>query len=159
VGDWQDRATTDEAKIRHQWRKRPDAMPALPMGRRTGLAVLDVDLHGDKDGAAALRDLGHDPAALSPVMVTTPSGGRHAYFRWMGGMGNRAAGVPAGVDGRGDGGYVIAAGAVGPKGADTPIGDGLEALRLIGPEAAPEWREALRPAVRQADDLPAGEPG
>jgi len=159
VSDWQARATTDEARIRHWWRKRPDAMPALPMGRRTGLAALDIDQKNGKDGFAALRDLGHDPAALSPAKGTTPSGGQHSLFRWREGMGNSADGLPAGVDVRGEGGFVIAPGAVSPKGAYTPIGDGIEALRLIGAEAAPRWPEALRPAARKADNAPHAEPG
>lgn len=159
VSDWQAQATTDEARIRHWWRRHPEAMPALPMGHRTGLAVLDVDRKNGKDGLAALRKLGHDPAALSSVTVATPTGGLHAYFRWPEGMGNSAAGLPSGVDVRGNGGYVIAPGAVGPRGQYRATGDDLVVLRLIGPEFAPEWPEALRPAIRQADDGPAAKPG
>lgn len=159
VSGWQARATTDKAKIRRWWHKYPDAMPALPMGRRSKLFALDVDRKNGKDGFAALRDLGHDPAALSPASGTTPSGGQHSIFRWREGMGNSAEGLPVGVDVRGEGGFIIAPGAVNAKGVYVPIGDGIEALRLIGPEAAPELSEALRPAVRQGDDAPPAEPG
>lgn len=159
VKDWQARATADPAAIRRWWLKWPDAMPALPMGRRSGLAVLDMDLHGQKDGAAALRDLGHDPAALSPVTIATPSGGMHAYFRWPEGMGNSATGLPAGVDVRGDGGYVIAPGASGPKGRYRATGDDLADLLLVGHDLLPAWPEALRPRARSTDDAPPAEPG
>jgi len=40
VKDWQSVATTDAAKLRHWWKKWPDAMPAIPTGRRNGVAVL-----------------------------------------------------------------------------------------------------------------------
>lgn len=159
VKDWQSRATADPGAIRRWWRRWPDAMPALPMGRRSGLAVLDVDLHGQKDGAATLRELGYDPAALSPITIATPSGGLHVYFRWPDGMGNSATGLPAGVDVRGEGGYVIAPGARGPIGRYRAKGDDLVDLMLVGPEMLPEWPEALRPRARSADDAPPAEPG
>lgn len=159
VKDWQARATADPGAIRRWWRRWPDAMPALPMGRRSGLAVLDVDRKNGKDGMAALRKLGHDPAALSPVTIATPSGGLHAYFRWPEGMGNSPAGMPAGVDVRAAGGYVIAPGARGPKGRYRAKGDDLVDLLLVGPEMLPEWPEALRPRARSADDTPPAEPG
>lgn len=159
VKDWQARATADPGLIRRWWRKWPDAMPALPMGRRSGLAVLDVDRKNGKDGMAALRKLGHDPAALSPVIIATPSGGLHAYFRWPEGMGNSPAGMPAGVDVRAAGGYVIAPGARGPKGRYRAKGDDLVDLLLVGQEMLPEWPEALRPRARSADDAPPAEPG
>lgn len=154
VKDWQARATTDKARLRHWWRRWPDAMPGLPMGN-SGLAVLDIDRRPDKDGAAALRDLGHDPARLSAFTVTTPSGGLHAYFRWPEGMGNSATGLPPGVDVRGEGGYVIAPGAVSPKGRYTASGGDLDALHLIGPEMLPHWPEALRPRApeRKSDAM------
>jgi KaiC/GvpD/RAD55 family RecA-like ATPase len=128
-------------------------MPGLPMGARSGLAVLDIDRRPDKDGAVTLRDLGHDPARLSHLTVTTPSGGLHAYFRAPEGMGNSAQGLPPGVDVRAAGGYVIAPGAVGPKGRYAASGGDLDALRLIGPEMLPHWPEALRPRApeRQSD--------
>lgn len=159
VKDWQARATADPGAIRRWWRKWPDAMPALPMGRRSGLAVLDVDRKNGKDGMAALRKLGHDPAALSPVTIATPSGGLHAYFRWPEGMGNSATGLPDGADVRGEGGYVIAPGAASPKGRYSAKGDDLVDLLLVGPEMLPEWPEALRPRARSADDAPPAEPG
>ena len=133
---WRDRATTNPAQIERWWSKWPDAMPGLPMGRASGLAVLDLDKRPDKDGAAALRDLGFDPDSLSPCIIATPSGGQHVYFQWGEGLGNSAAGLPAGVDVRGEGGYVIAPGAVNGVGAYS--GD-------LTPDL-PQWPEGLRSA-------------
>lgn len=138
---WRDRATTNPAQIERWWQKWPEAMPGLPMGRASGLAVLDLDKRPDKDGAAALRDLGYAPDSLSPSIISTPSGGQHVYFRWPEGLGNSAAGLPAGVDVRGDGGYVIAPGAVNGKGAYSGH---------LTPDL-PDWPEGLRPA--RADTL------
>ncbi|NVK45939.1 MAG: bifunctional DNA primase/polymerase [Rhodobacteraceae bacterium] len=144
---WRDRATTNPAQIERWWQKWPEAMPGLPMGRASGLAVLDLDKRPDKDGAAALRDLGYAPDSLSPSIISTPSGGLHLYFRWPEGLGNSAAGLPAGVDVRGDGGYVIAPGAVNGKGAYSGH---------LTPDL-PDWPEGLHPARPSALEGASGE--
>lgn len=160
VKGWQNRATTDAATIRRWWRKHPDAMPGLPMGSRSGLAVLDLDRKNSKDGVAALRAMGLDPATLSPLTAETPSGGLHAYFRWPEGMGNSAAGLPPGCDVRGEGGFVIAPGSIGPKGRYRSTGaDLVDWLGLIGPSGLPRWPEVLRPALLDQDAAPTAEPG
>jgi KaiC/GvpD/RAD55 family RecA-like ATPase len=141
VKSWQAKASHDAAQVDRWWTKWPDAMPALPTGKTNGVAVLDVDQHGDKDGDAALRDLGHDTDKLSPVWVTTPSGGRHILFRWPDGMGNSAAGLPAGVDVRGQGGYVIAPGAANGKGAYKLSSGSLS-------DDLPDWPKALLPRLK-----------
>ena len=143
---WKDRASTDPAQLRRWWSKWPDAMPGLPMGRVSGLAVLDLDKRPDKNGMAALRDLGFDPESLSPCIIATPSGGQHVYFQWTEGLGNSAAGLPAGVDVRGQGGYVIAPGAVN--------GVGVYAGQLL-PDL-PVWPEGLRPARPEATGATSG---
>jgi len=143
---WRARASTRPEQIERWWSKWPDAMPGLPMGRASGLAVLDLDKRPDKDGVAALRDLGFDPASLSPCIVGTPSGGQHVYFHWAEGLGNSAAGLPAGVDVRGEGGYVIAPGAVNDVGAYS--GELKSDL--------PSWPDGLRPT---RSDVPASVSG
>lgn len=140
---WQDKATADARQIKRWFTKWPDAMPGLPTGRRNGVAVLDIDRHGDKDGDAALRALAHDPNALSMVTVATPSGGRHLYFRWPEGMGNNDEGLPAGVDVRGEGGFVVTPGAVNGKGTYAALSGALG-------DALPDWPDALMPRRRSA---------
>ena len=57
VTGWQDKATTDPAQLRRWWRKWPDAMPAIPAGSRSGIAVLDLDRKNGKNGFGTLREL------------------------------------------------------------------------------------------------------
>ena len=160
VTGWQKKATTDADQIERYWAKWPDAMPAMPTGRRNGIAVMDVDLKDAedgkdvKDGAAALLAAGHDPDLLSTVQSETPSGGRHIFMRWSEGMGNSAAGLPLGVDVRGEGGYVIAPGAVNGKGAYRLVRGSLS-------DPLPEWPEDLRPrrvAIEAGEAQPSGRP-
>lgn len=114
---WKAAATTDLVQIRRWWRKWPDAMPAIPTGEASGLAVLDLDRKDGKDGAATITALGFDPDTLSPVMVETPSGGAHLIFRHAHGLRSSAGQIGPGVDVRAEGGFVVAAGAVNDKGA------------------------------------------
>ncbi|WP_287012191.1 bifunctional DNA primase/polymerase [Actibacterium sp.] len=147
---WRDRATTNPAQIERWWQKWPEAMPGLPMGQTSKLAVLDLDKRPDKDGLAALREMGLDPDTLSPVRVATPSGGQHIYFRWPEGMGNSAAGLPPGMDVRGEGGFVVAPGAVNGKGTYRLVSGALG-------EALPDWPDRLQPR-RRAVEPGEGEP-
>lgn len=116
IKGWQEKATTDPAQLRRWWRKWPDAMPAIPTGTRSGIAVLDLDRKNGKDGFQTLRELGHDPDALSPHIITTPSGGQHLYFRHMEGLKQSAGQIGPGVDVRAEGSLVIAPGAINGKG-------------------------------------------
>ena len=150
VKDWQKVATTDAAQIRRWFTKYPDAMPAIPTGRRNGVAVLDLDVRDGKDGVAAIRALGLDLDTLSTCTVATPSGGLHLYFRWSEGMGNSAAGLPSGVDVRGEGGFVIAPGASNGLGCYAPLSGSL-AIELR------DWPEALRPVFHTPSEG-SGEP-
>jgi hypothetical protein len=101
-------ATCDPTVISTWWSQWPDANVAIVTGAVSGLIVLDVDpAHG---GDEALNDLemiyGHLPQT---VEVVTGSGGRHVYFRHPGStVPNSAGKVGAGLDVRGDGGYVVA---------------------------------------------------
>lgn len=150
INDWQNRATTNLATIDRWTRQWPNAMPGIPMGPRTRLAVLDIDQKNGKDGFAALRALGFDPDTLSPVMVQTPSGGLHAYFRWPEGMGNSDHGLPPGVDVRGEGGYVAAPGATHEGGTYRLVSGSLT-------DDMQPWPEALMPRLK-AKDTGQGDP-
>ena len=146
VKGWQNKATSDARQIERWWAKWPDAMPGLPSGERNGFTVLDIDQKNGKDGFAELKALGLDADAMSPCQVETASGGRHIYFRW-GGEGNSAAGLPAGLDVRGEGGFVVAPGAINGKGVYTG--------RLT--RELPEWPEAL-PIRKRPSEPGQGEP-
>jgi hypothetical protein len=99
-------ATNDGGIIRAWWARCPRANVGIRTGAASGLVVLDVD--GDA-GIASLRALvrahGHLPAAWA----RTGSGGWHRYMAHPGEhVGNSQGQLGAGLDIRGDGGYVVA---------------------------------------------------
>lgn len=102
-------------EIREWFSRWPDANVAIVTGRVSGLIVIDVDPqhHGDASIAALEEAHGALPASVESV---TGGGGRHVYFAHPGGTVGNRAGVVAGVDVRGDGGYVIAPPSVHPSG-------------------------------------------
>ena len=107
--------------------QRPAAGIGLATGEGSGVWVLDLDVKNGVDGLASIAHMD----IPDTYTVETPSGGRHLYFLHAEGVRNRAAVLP-GVDVRGDGGYVVAAG------SKTPIGG----YRVVNPtrpvEAPPE---------------------
>lgn len=102
-------ATTDTGQVAAWWRRWPAANIGVPTGAPSGLVVVDVDVHGPADGPASF-----DRAAAAglvggwEVLLRTPTGGMHAYYPATPGVEQRSwqAGR-AGVDFRGDGGYII----------------------------------------------------
>ncbi|MGO1183958.1 MAG: bifunctional DNA primase/polymerase [Micrococcaceae bacterium] len=102
-------ASVDVAKVGAWWRAIPSANIAVPTGAASGVVVVDVDVHGRADGHAAFNRA--DRAGLIDgwhFLVSTPSGGAHAYYPASPDVRQRSwqAGH-AGVDFRGDGGYII----------------------------------------------------
>ena len=104
-------ASADLARVREWWSTWPNANVGIATGAASALVVLDVDPR--KRGDAGLDDLQADLGRLPDApTVHTGSGGLHVYFAYP----DDAAPVPcrtnvggyAGIDVRGDGGYVIA---------------------------------------------------
>src|SRR6056297_3606685 len=126
---WRDRATDDPARVRQWWDEWPDAMPGLPTGEANGVSVIDLDVGDGKDGFAAARAAGIDPDSAD-LIVTTAGGGRHLYFEHSPGVTNSA--TREGLDVRGEGGYVIAPGAVGTAGRYRALTGSLTAAALMG---------------------------
>jgi hypothetical protein len=97
-------ATADPAVITGWW----DMWPGADIGVATGggLVVLDVD---GEPGADALHQLerAHDPLPAT-VCAITGGGGAHYYFASTAPVRNSAGKLGAGLDVRGDGGYVVA---------------------------------------------------
>lgn len=116
VGQWRKDATTDERRIEAWWRQYPDALIGLPMGVN-GCFALDFDPRTDpatgevftleRLKAELETQLGCElPPSLTAI---TQSDGVHVYFRQPAGEPIRNRGnLPAHVDVRGLGGYVIA---------------------------------------------------
>jgi hypothetical protein len=106
-------AALDPAKIGSWWDKYPQALIGLPTGRASGFVVLDIDIKFDNaNGYDTLDDLGFGILPDTPL-VHTASGGLHLWFlppatELRNTSGARGRGIGAGLDWRGEGGYVIA---------------------------------------------------
>lgn len=103
-------ATTDLTQIDAWWRRAPEANIGIPTGVASGVVVVDVDVHGPVNGYRQFARA--DRAGLVDgweLLVRSPSGGMHAYYPATAGVDQRSwqAGR-AGIDFRGDGGYIIA---------------------------------------------------
>jgi len=100
-------ATTDRALIRGWWGRWPEANVGVPTGRASGLLVLDVDAAEGLESIAELELLlGQAPPTARAI---TGRGGEHLYFRAPSDVEvrNSAGFLGAGLDVRGEGGYVI----------------------------------------------------
>ena len=102
-------ATTDLGRVRAWWSAAPVANIGMPTGAASGLVVVDVDVHGPANGYVALDRA--DRAGLLEgweLLIHTPSDGLHAYYPASPGVVQRSwQAARAGIDFRGDGGYII----------------------------------------------------
>jgi hypothetical protein len=103
-------ATTDPEVIRDRRRRWPHSVPAIVTGKISGLVVLDIDIDEAKgvNGLDALDALGIATHPETPT-AHTPRGGIHMLFAHPGyEVRNSAGKIGAGLDVRGDGGYIVA---------------------------------------------------
>jgi hypothetical protein len=102
-------ATTDEDTIRKWWQKEPNANIGYATGN--GVAVVDIDELG------SWTDLLEDEKAPSPeTSRVETSRGFQLFFKTSGEIRNSAGKLRAGIDVRGDGGYVVLPPSVHPSG-------------------------------------------
>lgn len=146
---WRDTATAERKLVKRWWKRWPDAMPGLPTGDANGLSVVDLDQRPDKDGLTAYREKGLDPEAAS-VVSQTAGGGLHLYFAHEPGVTNSAS--KAGLDIRGEGGYVIAPGATAKNGKYTLRHGNLAIGRMLGLDPFPAGLRA--PEKSKTSDQP-----
>jgi hypothetical protein len=96
-------ATTDPGRVTALWNRYGGEKIGMPTGKASGIFVVDVDR------LEALEEL--DPELLQALRETltirTPSGGLHFYLNHIAGITNKRGTLPAGIDIRGEGGYVI----------------------------------------------------
>jgi putative DNA primase/helicase len=98
-------ATASEQVLRSWWTKWPDANVAVRAGAASYLLVLDVD---GEQGEGSLADLEARYGKVPATLVCETPRGKHYYFAHPGGeMRNTAGKLGAGLDTRGDGGYVV----------------------------------------------------
>ncbi len=135
-------ATTDEATIRAWWRDNPRANVAIPTGAAAGAIVIDIDpRHGGETG---LDELEARHGKLPETATSfTGGGGRHLFLQHPGGYVRCTQGeLAAGVDVKGDGGYVVMPPSAHPSGTvytwelSSDIAD-------VRPAPCPEWLISL----------------
>lgn len=102
-------ATTNLDQIEAWWRQWPGANIGVPTGAASGAVVVDVDVHGPVDGRAGFDRARRASLAHGwELLVRTPTGGMHAYYPATPGIEQRSwQAARAGIDFRGDGGYII----------------------------------------------------
>lgn len=149
IKDFNGRATTDLATIADWFTRYPDAQLGLAAGEISGVTVLDIDVKKGKDGIASMKALGFsDFAALSPVRVSTPSGGWHLYFQHEPRLKNSASRIGPGIDVKTTGGFVMAPGSRKSSGVYRIEGAALGSVPL------PPFPEALIPPAEPEMDVP-----
>ncbi|MFX4273285.1 bifunctional DNA primase/polymerase [Propionibacteriaceae bacterium Y1685] len=102
-------ATTDLDQVEAWWRQSPGANIGVPTGAGSGVVVVDIDVHGPVDGRAGF-DRARRVGLVEgwELLVRTPTGGMHAYYPTTPGTEQRSwQAARAGIDFRGDGGYII----------------------------------------------------
>lgn len=104
--------TTDPEQIKKWWSQWPNANIGIVTGKISNLFVVDVDPRHDGDATLASVEAknGELPKTVETV---TGSGGRHILFRHPGGaVRNDSRGhlLGAGIDIRGEGGFIVAPG-------------------------------------------------
>lgn len=100
-------ASSATRQVEEWWREVPTANIGIATGAASGVFVIDVDTK--HDGRASWLVL-CDGRSVETASVQTPSGGAHFYFR-MPSSGEVRCSVSmlgAGIDVRGDGGYIVA---------------------------------------------------
>jgi hypothetical protein len=98
---------SDPTEVAEWFRRWPDANIAIVTGVVSGLVVLDLDPRHGAD--ASLQELQREHGPIPETVVAlTGGGGRHLYFAHPGETLRNRVGLAAGVDLRGDGGYVVA---------------------------------------------------
>lgn len=107
-------ATKQAGVIERWWRQHPDYNIGVACGAISGIVVIDID---GLDAEAALRKLETEHADLPATVEAITARGRHLFFRYPErAVKNSAGKIAAGVDVRGDGGYIVAPPSIHPSG-------------------------------------------
>ena len=104
-------ANADLSVINGIYSKTSEANIGMPTGQITGVFVVDVDVKNGQKGEESLAELVEKHGALPETLIqSTPSGGRHLFFKCETGVRvSTRRGRAPGLDVRGDGGYVAMA--------------------------------------------------
>jgi hypothetical protein len=106
-------ATTDPIVITAWWKRWPNAMIGVPMGKASGVFAVDLDVKNGKRGLEAWDQFLRDHDIPDPItrIQQTPSGGRHYLFAWQHGIGSipELGNEDDGLEIKGEGTYIIVA--------------------------------------------------
>lgn len=153
---WQQQATIDEVRIKQFWPPKSRRNVGVATGP-SRLHVIDLDTHHGESGPETMLRLAKsmgEQRSLITYAVSTPTGGRHLYYRIPDGglwLPNTAARLGPGIDSRGHGGYVVAAGSRTSQGeyrllANRPTADLPPwLLRLLTPPPSPVSADPAAP--------------
>lgn len=149
---WPKSASTDPRQIASWWQQSPEALIGVLTGRKSGLLVVDVDLH--KPGAAEWLKK-HEHLLASARIHETRSGGKHYLFTYPSNTSIRTShNEQHAVDIQSDGAYVVwwpeqGYAATGPDVANLPepSDELIAVLRNLQPEKQNPFK------ARPLDDL------
>lgn len=149
---WKDEATNNRDQIIAWWSRWPNALVGLVMGENVW--CVDCDRHDPAaDGVTAFYDLIERNDGVFPDRVpscNTISGGKHFFFGLPAGFkpNNSRGRLPAGIDVRGLGGFVVAPGSACRFGSWTDADGSLSEMVETGAvPQAPDWLlDLIRPA-------------
>lgn len=147
---WQDNATADLGVVSAWLETYEGCNWGIATGAASNLLVLDID--GD-DGIRSLLKFDREGNQLPETLLVSTGRGTHIYFTWPEGVNirNSAGKIGAGLDIRGEGGYVLAPPSVHPSGA---VYQFVDELQDVAP--APAW---LLSAIAKPDaPAPSGTP-
>ncbi len=154
---WQRMASRNAPEVQGMWAKYPDdniGISTSKFGDGEALLIVDVDNKGDKHGDEELLRLELEGLCLpGTYAATTPTGGRHLFYRVAAPVRQGANVLAPGLDVRSRGGYVVGVGSTVEAGNYEGARDGHLA-------PAPDWLldRCGRPAERTREDqlAPAG---
>lgn len=150
---WREASSNNPAIIENWWRRYPHALIAIDCGK-SSLVVIDADRHGVIDGVARLKELmGSDLTVFGCPIVKTARDGLHLYFAQpeTEKFGNRRGALPAGIDVRGEGGYVIAPGSRRITGESWElVGGSLDLCALKDTSHLPQLPEFVGNLIRKS---------
>jgi hypothetical protein len=102
-------ASCDSQKIRGWWKNWPDANIGIATGSKWGIIVLDVDDKNKGAGSLSLRALQDKHGWQPDTLVSFTGNGKHLVFKHPGRpVTISVSSLGAGLDIRGDGGYIVA---------------------------------------------------
>lgn len=131
IKSWQLKSSTASDQIEKWWRKWPTANIGVVTGKPSGVVVLDFDPRHGGDETLENLLVEFSGELWGTYHVKTGGGGWHFYFTEpFGGLPSRAN-IQPGLDTRGDGGLIVAAGSIHASGQlYVAADDDLEPLEL-----------------------------